>query len=82
MKLNEIKVFAQRHGIKVGKMNKTELIHAIQGAEDHDMCFNTGISSVCGEVSCPWQEDCVQINTHEYLNYNNVKYQHDMNGWV
>jgi hypothetical protein len=55
----EIKVVAQSHGIKTVKMSKTQLIHAIQGAEDHDMCFNTGNSTVCGGVSCPWREDCV-----------------------
>jgi hypothetical protein len=56
---NELKVLAQRHGIKTGKMNRTELIHAIQGAEDHDMCFNKGVSSACKRMSCPWQTDCV-----------------------
>ena len=64
MKFNEIKEIAQSHGIKIGKMNKTEMIHAIQGAEDNDMCFNIGISSVCRGVSCLWKEDCDQSGTH------------------
>jgi hypothetical protein len=67
MKLNEIKVFAQRHGIKIGKMNKTELIHAIQGADDNDMCFNKGISLMCSEISCLWKEDCDHIGSHQIL---------------
>jgi len=62
MKLNEIKVFTQRHGIKIGKMNKTELIHAIQGADDNDMCFNKGI--VCAEISCLWKEECDHVGAH------------------
>jgi hypothetical protein len=64
MNFNEIKVFAQRHGIRIGKMNKTELMHAIQGAEDNDMCFNTGISLMCGEISCQWKEDCDRVGAH------------------
>jgi hypothetical protein len=64
MNLNEIKGFAQRHGIKIGKRNKTELIHAIQGAEDNDMCFNKGISLMCGEISCLWKEECDHVGAH------------------
>jgi len=67
MKFNEIKVFAQRHGIKIGKMNKTELIHAIQGADDNDMCFNKGISLMCSEISCLWKEDCDHIGSQQIL---------------
>jgi hypothetical protein len=58
MKLDEIKRIAQRHDIGTGKMNKTELIHAIQGAEGNNKCFNTGISSTCGGMSCLWKEEC------------------------
>ena len=58
MKLTEIKELAKQHGIKPGKMNKAELVRAIQLAERNDPCFATGTSSTCGQNACLWREDC------------------------
>jgi len=58
MKLIEIKDLAKQHGIKPGRMNKAELIRAIQLAEHNDPCFATGASATCGQNACLWREDC------------------------
>jgi hypothetical protein len=58
MKLDEIKEIAKQHNIKIGKMKKSELIQAIQQAENNDVCFNIGKSSTCGQDACLWREDC------------------------
>lgn len=58
MKLDEIKEIAKEHGIKVGKMKKSELIRCIQQAEGNEQCFETGKADVCGQAGCLWREDC------------------------
>jgi hypothetical protein len=58
MKLEEIKVIAKKHDIKVGKQKKAELVRAIQGAEKNDACFETGQASECGQEGCLWRPDC------------------------
>lgn len=58
MKINEIKEIAERFGIKAGKMKKSELIRAIQRAENNDACFETGSAERCGQSRCLWMEDC------------------------
>lgn len=58
MKVEEIRKIAGIKGIKVGKMNKTELVQAIQVAEENVPCFDTGAVSVCGQRACFWREDC------------------------
>jgi len=58
MKLEEIKVIARQHGIKVGKLKKAELVRAIQLAEGNNPCFETGQDSECGQTECLWRADC------------------------
>lgn len=58
MKLVEIKEMAKQHGIRVGRMNKAELIRAIQLAERNNPCFATGASAHCGQNACLWREEC------------------------
>jgi hypothetical protein len=58
MKLEEIKAIAQRHGIKVSKMKKSELVRAIQRAEGSEQCFETGTSATCGQNGCSWRGIC------------------------
>lgn len=58
MKLEQIKVIAQKHGIKAGKMKKTELVRAIQSAEGNEQCFEAGKSAACGQSGCSWREIC------------------------
>ncbi|WP_243373285.1 Rho termination factor N-terminal domain-containing protein [Geotalea sp. SG265] len=58
MKVDEVKEIAKEHGIKAGKMNKTDLIKAIQNTEGNDPCFASGKASQCGQESCLWRQDC------------------------
>lgn len=58
MKLDEIKEIARQLNIKAGKMNKTDLIRAIQLAERNEQCFNRGKAAECGQQSCLWRVDC------------------------
>lgn len=58
MKVDEVKEIAKLHHIKAGKMNKTDLIKAIQSAEGNDPCFASGKASRCGQDSCLWRQDC------------------------
>lgn len=58
MKLVDIKEMAKQHGIKPGRMNKAELIRAIQLAEHNQPCFDTDAANNCGQDSCLWREDC------------------------
>lgn len=44
-------------GVKVGKRNKKDLIHAVQEAEGHVPCFDSGIVN-CGLTECLWYSDC------------------------
>jgi hypothetical protein len=58
MKLQEIKEIAQRLEIPVKKMNKAELIRAIQKKEENTACFETGTASECSQSQCLWMDDC------------------------
>jgi hypothetical protein len=58
MKLEEIKEIAKQHNIKVGKLKKTELVRAVQVAENNSVCFETGQASECGQTECLWRADC------------------------
>jgi len=63
MKLSEIKAIALSLGVKPGKSGKSELIRAIQRAEDNYDCFATGSADECGQQSCLWREDCKAYTT-------------------
>jgi len=58
MKRAEIKEIAQRCSIKVGKLNKSELVRAIQRAEGNEPCFESGKMGNCGQHNCSWRAIC------------------------
>lgn len=58
MKLDEIRVIAQKRGIKAGKLNKTQLIRAIQRDEGNHECFATDVGGTCDQSACLWRGDC------------------------
>ena len=60
MDLKDIKVIAKKHGVKIGKMTKTEIIRAIQRAEGNFDCFGTAVSKQCSQTDCLWKEDCLK----------------------
>jgi len=58
MKIQDIKDIAKKQGVHVGKMNKTDLIRAIQTAEENNACFATSSVQTCGQMNCLWRADC------------------------
>ncbi|MHC1759389.1 MAG: SAP domain-containing protein [Negativicutes bacterium] len=58
MKLLEVKEIAKGMGIRLGKMNKAEIIRAIQAQEDNTPCFETFVEN-CGQENCLWRDDCI-----------------------
>ena len=58
MELQKIRAIAKEHGIKAQNTGKTGMIRAIQLAEGHQACFDTGKSIECGQDNCLWRGDC------------------------
>jgi hypothetical protein len=58
MKIQDIKDIAKMKGMNAGKMNKTDLIRAIQIAEGNNACFATSAVQTCGQMNCLWRSDC------------------------
>ncbi len=61
MELKEIKAKARKLGMNPGKMEKKELIRAIQTKEGNSPCYQSEIASVCGLYNCFWRDDCVNF---------------------
>ena len=59
MKLVDVKEIARQKGIRLGKMNKTEIIRAIQAREDNTPCFGTAVE-YCDQENCLWRADCIR----------------------
>ncbi len=58
----EIKKKAKGLGITLGKMKKTDLIHAIQTAEGCTPCF--GLSNgECSNTGCCFMPDCLKTRS-------------------
>lgn len=60
MKVLDIKKKAKDVGVNPGKMNKAEIIKAIQTAEGNFDCFGTATDGNCDQVDCCWRDDCLQ----------------------
>lgn len=59
MKLADIKELAKQRGLRPGKMNKAELIRAIQVHESNLPCFASAVD-FCDQLQCLWREDCLK----------------------
>lgn len=57
--LEDIMAIAERMGIDVGDLNRTELVRAIQRAEGYSDCFMTDHVRTCGQLNCLWYQECV-----------------------
>ncbi len=58
MKMKEIIKVALQKGIEAGKMDKTQVIRAIQISEGYQDCFATSHITSCGQTNCLWRKDC------------------------
>ena len=63
MTFNEIKKMAKESGINSYRMKKTEIIRAIQRAENNIDCYGTERVANCNEDACLWRGDCVSLNS-------------------
>ncbi len=62
MKFQEIKKTAKDMGIATFKMNKAAVIRAIQKGENNIECYGTARVDSCGEPSCLWLSDCMDLS--------------------
>jgi hypothetical protein len=60
MSISEIQTKAKGLGINPGKMNKTELIHAIQTTEGNTPCYGWSNGN-CPNTDCCFMSDCLKI---------------------
>ncbi|OGW36673.1 MAG: SAP domain-containing protein [Nitrospirae bacterium RBG_13_39_12] len=60
MTIKQIKTIAKEKGVKVGNMDKGNIIRAIQRAEGHFDCFGSATAGVCDQINCIWMEDCLR----------------------
>ncbi len=59
MEMKQIRKIAKKHGIKTEKMNKEDIIRAIQRAEGNFDCFGSALAGECSESECLWRKDCL-----------------------
>jgi hypothetical protein len=65
MKFNEIQKMAKRMGVNTFKMKKTDMILAVQRAENNIECYGTRRVEYCQEFACLWREDCLSLNVKD-----------------
>jgi hypothetical protein len=58
MNLPQIRSIASSKGLKPGKLNKVDLVRAIQRQEGAFDCFATAYEGICDQAACLWREDC------------------------
>ncbi len=61
MHFNEIKKIAKGMGINTKGMKKTEVVRAIQRAENNIVCYGTERAETCNENGCLWRDDCFSV---------------------
>ncbi len=59
MIVKEIRKLAKGRGIKIGKLNKTQLIKTIQRQEGNYECFGSAKNGFCDQGECLWMGDCI-----------------------
>jgi hypothetical protein len=60
MEIDLIKAIARNRGLNPERLNKVDLIRAIQREEGNESCFQTGQAEGCDQGQCLWREDCLQ----------------------
>lgn len=62
MKNKDIKLIAKSMKLKVGKLNKMQLIRLIQKEENNNQCYATTEVKSCGQDGCSWHSDCLKVS--------------------
>lgn len=60
MKVKDIQVVAKTMKLKVGKLNKMQLIRRIQEEEKNNQCYATPEVVSCEQNECLWRSDCLK----------------------
>ena len=63
MKFQDIRKMAKSMDIYTYRMKKTDIIRAIQGAENNIECYGTERIGSCDEQACLWRSDCLTLNS-------------------
>lgn len=61
MRFQDIQKMAKSMNINTYRMKKTDLIRAIQSAENNIPCYGTERIVSCYEESCSWRKDCLAL---------------------
>src|SRR5512135_726892 len=65
--MKEIRDMARQLGIRSTRMEKADLIRAIQRAEGNFDCFGTATEEECDQEECLWREDCFRDSVAEEI---------------
>ncbi len=63
--MKEIRDIARRLGIRSTRMEKGDLVRAIQRAEGNFDCFGTATEEECDQEECLWREECFRESVAE-----------------
>ena len=62
MRFQDIRKMAKDMDVNTYRMRKTDVIRAIQDAENNIECYGTERVSSCDEQACLWRSDCLTLN--------------------
>ena len=65
--MKEIRDMARQMGIRPTRMEKAELVRAIQRAEGNFDCYGTATEEECDQEECLWREDCFRVSVAEEI---------------
>jgi hypothetical protein len=65
--MKEIRDIARQLGIRSTRMEKADLIRAIQRAEGNFDCFGTATGEECDQEECLWRDDCFRVSVAEEI---------------
>jgi hypothetical protein len=65
MRFQDIQRMAKSMDINTYRMKKTDMIRAIQKAENNIPCYGTERLYNCHEDACSWREGCLALNNHK-----------------
>jgi len=63
--MKEIREIARAVGVRTTRMEKDELIRAIQRAEGNFDCYGTATEEECDQEECLWREECFKASVAE-----------------
>ena len=65
MRFQDIRKMAKSMDVNTYGMKKTDVIHAIQEAENNIECYGTERVDSCDEQECLWRSDCLTLNNRK-----------------